>query len=321
LITGSNGLLGGFISNFLVYLNEEHSYGIKIILTSFSKKSNCDGVDITYVSQDLSNPNLNDSLSFILDNQKIDYCFYCAGYAQPFKFLKKNSETFFINTQGLHQILKKIFNNNKNAKSVFMSSAEVYATNDNTHSHKETDYISLLMDYKRNTYQLSKVTGEMISNNFRNLGYDSKSIRVSACYGPGQVSDDKRVMSDLVKKGFGNSPTINLLDDGKATRKYLHLSDFCVMLMNIAIDGKEKVYNVTGNEDITIHEMANHIGKWFNKRVRITDGDGSFAPKKVNISLNRYENEFGDIKFYKLYDGLNDYIKWFLTIGEKNETN
>ena len=31
LVTGANGLIGGFISDFLYYLNKKYSYDIKII--------------------------------------------------------------------------------------------------------------------------------------------------------------------------------------------------------------------------------------------------------------------------------------------------
>ena len=314
LVTGSNGLLGGFVSNFLKFLNEEHSYNIEIFLTSFSRTSNLkEGSNITYIQQDLSKSVLNHTglLSFILQTKKIDYCFYCAGYAQPFKFLEKTTETFFINTKGFHQVSKYIFDNNKNAKSVFVSSAEVYAHSGNDTQHLETDNINFSMDYKRNQYQLSKFAGEMISNEFRNLGYDSKSVRVSACYGPGQVSNDRRVMSDLVGKGFSESSTINLLDDGNATRKYLHLSDFCTMLMNVVIRGEKEVYNLTGDRDVSIYEMASYVGEWFCKKVNKGNGEGSFAPKKVNISIQRYIDEFGNIEFYRFDEGLRDYIHWY----------
>ena len=32
LITGANGLIGGFLTDFFIYLNEEHSYNVNLIL-------------------------------------------------------------------------------------------------------------------------------------------------------------------------------------------------------------------------------------------------------------------------------------------------
>ena len=37
----------------------------------------------------------------------------------------------------------------------------------------------------------------------------------------------------------------------------------------------------------------------------------SSAPKKVSISLDRYENEFGDFEFTRFEDGMNNYLNWY----------
>ena len=59
LITGANGLIGGFIADFLHYLNIEHDYNIKIILTSLSKTPKrlehlLDKDDVLYLPIDLA---------------------------------------------------------------------------------------------------------------------------------------------------------------------------------------------------------------------------------------------------------------------------
>jgi len=84
LITGANGLIGGFLSDFFVYLNDEHDFNCQLVLTSLSNnpKRLSDILyrnDVTYHSKDLT----TNAWFF----EKIDYCFYCAGYAQPGKFL------------------------------------------------------------------------------------------------------------------------------------------------------------------------------------------------------------------------------------------
>ena len=51
---------------------------------------------VNYIQKDLS---IADWSNF---NEKIDYCFYCAGYAQPGKFLSNPSKTFSLNTIGVN---------------------------------------------------------------------------------------------------------------------------------------------------------------------------------------------------------------------------
>ena len=322
MITGANGLIGGFIADFLHYLNVEHDYNIKIILTSLSKNPKrlehlLDKDNVVYISKDLTE---DSSIDF---HQKVDYCFYCAGYAQPGKFLSNPSKTFSLNVDGLRYTLENIFNNNEKAKAIYISSSEVYALNDNSEPHREDDILNLSLSHKRIPYILGKVSGEYQVNIFRDLGFDVKSARVSSCYGPGHVMDDSRVMSDLTRKGMEND-TINLFDDGSSFRKYQHISDCCIMLFNILFNGKNEVYNVGGKEEITIYDMAKIIGDKFNKEVvkgKVNNEVASSAPKKVSISLDRYETEFDEFNFMSFRDGMKNYLNWYVGVYRKYNDN
>ncbi len=312
LITGANGLIGGFLSDFFHYLNTQHSYDIKIILTSLSKnpkriKHLINENNIEYHSQDLSI-----GLSV---NKKIDYCFYCAGYAQPSKFLSDTTTTFFLNTSGVHKTFGDIYNKNKNARCIFLSSSEIYAMNETDSSHKETDLINVSLEHKRNSYIFGKIGGEMIVNDFINSGLDAVSARVSLCYGPGHLYDDARVMSDITRKAMSDIQTIKLFDDGSALRRYLHISDFIIMLLNISLYGKSSVYNIGGKEEVSIFEMASHIGKFFSKDIEKGVSDNKVsqsAPKRVWVSLERYKQEFGETNFLSFANGIDTYLKWFV---------
>ena len=132
-------------------------------------------------------------------NIKIDYCFYCAGYAQPGKFLSNPSKTFSLNVNGLSRIFNKVFSDNKKAKAVYISSSEIYILNDDSESHRETDLLNVSLTHKRIPYILGKISGEYNVNIIRDLGYNVKSARASLCYGPGLVMGDSRVMSDLTR--------------------------------------------------------------------------------------------------------------------------
>ena len=323
LITGANGMIGGFIADFLHYLNVEHDYNIKIILTSLSEKPKrlehlLDNDNVLYLPIDLADEKaeirfFEKGLPLYRDI-KIDYCFYCAGYAQPGKFLSNPSKTYTLNVNGLSRIFNRVFSDNKKAKAIYISSSEVYALNDNSEPHREEDFLNISLSHKRIPYILGKVSGEYQVNIFRDLGFDAKSARVSLCYGPGHVMDDSRVMSDLTRKGMEND-TINLFDDGSSFRKYQHISDCCIMLFNILLDGKNDVYNVGGKEEVTIYDMAKIIGNQFNKEVikgKVNNEVASSAPKKVSISLDRYETEFDKFNFMSFRDGMENYLNWYI---------
>ena len=312
LITGANGLIGGFLTDFFCHLNESYNYNMTLVLTSLSDKPErlvhlLDYSYVNYIQKDLS---IADWSNF---NEKIDYCFYCAGYAQPGKFLSNPSKTFSLNTIGVNNTFENIFKNNKTAKCLFISSSEVYVSNENKKPHHETDTINLILNHKRNSYIMGKLSGEFYTNCFKKLGFDAKSARVSLCYGPGHVFGDSRVMSDLVKKAMRND-YIQLFDDGISYRKYQNISDCCIMLFNILLNGEQEVYNVGGKEETTIYDMAKMIGNKFNKEVKkgkINNDISNSAPKKVSLSLNRYEEEFNKFDFMSFKDGIENYLNWY----------
>ena len=314
-ITGANGLIGGMLSDYFHFLNEKYNYNIKLILSSRSEKESASRIaDIinapltAYISKNLS-LNINwDELS----NIEIDYCFYCAGYAQPAKFISQPMETLNINTNSLYSTLNAVLKTNKKAKCIYLSSSEIYSSNTNS-IYEESNLITFNHHNNRNFYILGKLNGESIVNNFRNLGYNVISARVSLCFGPGVLNDDSRVITDLVRKGLTSSE-IKLFDSGKAIRKYIYLSDFCVMLFNVIENGKHEVYNIGGVEEMTIFDMATIIGNVLNKPVKLgleNNITTKSAPDKVTMSLNRYHEEFGDRAFMPVITCIEYFVDWY----------
>ena len=84
--------------------------------------------------------------------------------------------------------------------------------------------------------------------------------------------------------------------------------------VNILLKGKQEVYNVGGKEETTIYNMAKIIGDRFDKKIvkgKVNNEVASSAPKKVSISLDRYEDEFGDFEFTTFKDGMKNYLDWY----------
>ena len=310
LITGANGLIGGALAEFFVHLNEKYNYNIKLYLTSLSKnperiKYLISKKDVHYFSMDLSKDNKITGI--------FNYCFYCSGYAQPAKFLDKPIETLNLNVMGLYNTLDNLYSLNPHAKCVYLSSSEIYSGNKKTGAHKENDSIIIDPFNKRNFYILGKLGGENVINFFREKKYNAISARVSLCYGPGVLKDDNRVLSDLVRKGLYED-NIKLFDDGSATRRYLHISDFIKMILKISLDGTQPIYNVCGEEENTIFGLATIIGNYLNKKVVKGETNhivSKTAPKIVWNSLDLYNKEFDKIKFKPFKKGVEEFIEWY----------
>lgn len=318
LITGANGLIGGMLADFFYYLIKEKKYNINLILSSKSLKSKAarlkhilkDKLDnIKYISCDLSKHQTWGSLK----NIKIDYCFYNAGYATPLKFISHSIDTLNINTVGLNSTLDFVLKNNPSAKCLYVSSAEIYSNSESLYPHQETDIISFDFKHKRNFYKLGKLGGELIINQYKDKGYKVSSLRTSICYGPGILNDDNRVLTDLVRKAI-NENKIELLDDGSASRYYLHISDVCKVILNIIDKGEHNVYNISGKKELTIYEIATIIADYL--KVPVMKGDNksdvrTLVSQKVYLSLDRYEKEFGVSNLKDIQLGIIEFIEWY----------
>ena len=227
--------------------------------------------------------------------------------------------TLLLNSYGVSNTFESVFSN-PTATCIYLSSSEIYAASDKQAAHTELDNISIDLNNKRNFYILGKVNGELIVNNLRNLGYNAISARVSLCYGPGVLEDDSRVLSELVQKALDPNDTIQLIDDGSAIRRYLHVSDFTLMLLNITLNGTQPVYNICGEEECTIYELAKIIGSSVNKEIIKGKSNNIIsisAPTIVWNSLERYKNEFGSFQLKSIDDGVNEFIAWYNTILNK----
>ena len=93
------------------------------------------------------------------------------------------------------------------------------------------------------------------------------------------------------------------------------------MLLNIALNGTLNVYNICGEEECTIYELAEIIGSTVNKEIikgKSNNAVSVSAPTIVWNSLDRYKNEFGSFQLKSIKDGVVEFITWYNTILNKD---
>ena len=325
MVTGANGLLGGFTSDFISYLNDYHDFNVKLNLTSLSHRDNAARIShlldkeyVTYFSWDLKKSLPEDQMP------NVDFVFFMSGYGQPKKFISNKTSTIFLNTVGLNSLIE-FYKKKPGTKILYVSSSETYGDPDESQMPiKESCNGNYSVESNRACYITSKRLGEVICFDHMQNSNNVKIVvaRVALTYGPGTLTSDDRVLQNFIVNGQRNGK-IQLLDDGSAIRNCLYITDCLEMMLNITLCGNQKVYNIGGeHEQVTIFELASIVADEI--KVEVIKGESAkaeeikFAPKRVILSLDRYNTEFGPLKDpVKLRSGVKNVVSWYNRLGEK----
>ena len=302
LITGASGLIGIYMLSCL----KEASKKINIKIYAWIKN------DIDPIHEEIFNNceiiqhDITDQ-SFYNTLPNFDYIIHSAGYGQPTKFTQDKVKTIMLNTISTNSLINKL---NCNGKFLFISTSEVY-NGLNIESVTETDIGTTNTNDPRSCYIDSKRCGESICYSYIENGIDIKIVRLSLTYGPGTKFGDTRVLNSLIQKGLTHQ-SIQLQDDGSAIRTLCYITDVIEMFWNILFFGKHRIYNVGGMNKTSILDLAKKVGEFTNKMIIVPEKTQELkgSPKLVNISLNRYLNEFKKTYFVDLNCGLKKTIEW-----------
>jgi len=307
LITGASGLVGFYLTQCVKRLQNELNISIYLSYKNSIPEYLKEYYNFPYteIKEDIT--------TIELKSRYFDVIIHSSGYAQPMKFLNDSLTTIKINTNATINLLDAL---TPNGKFLFVSTSEVYNGNDSLNI-TEDQIGTTTPSHSRACYIESKRCGEAICHSYIASGYNIKIARLSLAYGPFTKLGDLRVLNSLIDKGLNNE-VIELMDDGSAIRTYCYMTDVIEMFWNILLHGKDTTYNVSGFSNSSIKELADNIGIKLNKKVIVPSLSNSLAgsPKIVNISSEKYINEFNKKEFISIDEGLGNVIEWMKYINQ-----
>ena len=307
LITGASGLVGFYLAQCIKKLQNELNIDLYLSYKNSIPNYLKEYYDFPYteIKEDIT--------SIKLEPKFFDIIIHSSGYAQPMKFLSDSLTTIKINTHATINLLDSL---KSDGKFLFVSTSELYSGNDNFNID-ESQIGTSTPSHSRACYIESKRCGEAICHSYITLGYDVKIARLSLAYGPFTKLGDLRVLNSIIDKGLNND-TIELMDDGSALRTYCYITDVVEMFWNILLHGSEITYNVSGFSNISIKELAENVGSKLNTKVITpTSLNGlTGSPKIVNISSEKYINEFNKQDFVDMEHGMKNVIEWMKYINQ-----
>ncbi len=315
ILTGASGLVGSYLLACLCLLSTSKRFKIKINLLIHSDLPEFIAPLIRRMDCNIYQGDITSS-NFCKTLPMSDYIIHAAGYGQPGKFMENPIKTIQINTTATLDLFEHL---NKDGSFLFLSSSEVYSGLLNS-PFNESQIGNTNTNHPRASYIEGKRIGETICNEYRKLGINAKSARLSLAYGPGTKQHDKRVLNNFIEKALSYGK-IEMLDQGEARRTYCYITDAVELLWGILLFGKDAVYNVGGESRITIAELAKLIAKETGASMVFPkkSSDLMGAPDDVYLDLTKVKQEFDKHQFISLEDGIKTTINWQRNLYNKTQ--
>lgn len=273
IITGPGGLLGGYIVEMLMYLNNH----------IFNNPCKIIGI-IRRLSDRLLRFREHKwfSYTFLVDDvaEYPNFIVHAAGRSAPSSFIADPIGTIDANIILLNEVLAELRSDDLESIAYF-SSSEIYGNPDplwipTTEARPGSTY-SLGV---RGCYTESKRCGEALCRAY----YDKyqmpvKIFRPMLVYGPGLSINDGRVMAEFMKQGIGGKPIV-MRGNPDAKRSYCYITDAMIFFWKIFLyDRNGEAFNLgNGRDMVTIRELAQMV----HEICGITEGPTQVSMTKDN---------------------------------------
>ena len=319
MILGANGLIAKYFVYFLMYLNEEKNYNIKVIASArnLSKAQNnfqdyLNNSNFELLEQDVCNP--------ITYEGNVDYIIHAAGAASPNFIVNDPIGIIKANTLGTINVLE--FAKSKNISNIlFTSTREIYGKIPENITLIDEDIIGSIDTLEsRSCYPESKRVAETIFKAYYNqCGVPFTIARIAHTYGPTmEIKNDGRVMADFISCVVNNKD-ITLNSDGTAIRSFCYITDTICGMIKILLYGKiGDAYNLSNEtEPYPIKETAKMLTELFpEKNLKVVlNANGNFAGgyskvKLIQMNTKKLES-LGWQPQIKLLDGMKNTVLYF----------
>ncbi|MBR2840104.1 NAD-dependent epimerase/dehydratase family protein [Candidatus Saccharibacteria bacterium] len=256
-ITGANGLIGSFLIDVLMYLNEKHDLNITVIANSRSKEK-LESKFPNYVFNPLFKCYIGDINQPIRYDGVADYIVNCASNTHPLQYAKDPIGTIMTNIQGTANVLDFAANRGV-PKVIFLSSVEIYGENRyGVKRFKEDEMGYIDCNSLRAGYNEAKRCGEALCQAYiEQKGLDVSVLRLPRIYGPTMKMDDSKVLSQFIKKAVAGEDIV-LKSEGEQFFSYLYVADAVAGILRCLVTGRNgEVYNL-GNikSDVRLKDLA-----------------------------------------------------------------
>ena len=187
---------------------------------------------------------------------------------------------------------------------VYASTIWVYSDTESVEVDEST-----LLPPPSHLYTSTKLAGELYCRSYQELyGIDYTILRFGIPYGP--RAREAAVIPAFVNKALAGEP-LTLAGDGLQSRRFVYVEDLADgVALGLSEVARNRVYNLTSNEDITIKQIAETVQELVGNTeiVYKPARPGDFGSKIV--ASVRAREELGWTASTPFHDGVRRYVDW-----------
>ena len=265
LISGSTGLLGIFLIDVLMRLNEKGA-NITIFALGRSKEKAIKRLG-EYRNDCHFQFIVHEATESLKELPNTDYIIPLASNTHPLAYSQYPIETININVKGAEEALKKAFDNG--ATVLYPSTVEIYGNSKDTAKFVETFTGELSLETSRSCYTESKRLSEALSQSYRaEKGVRVKIVRLSRVFGPTMLMCDSKASSQFIKKAL-RKENIVLKSKGEQQFSYTYAADAVGAMLHVLLHGVEgAAYNIANETcNVRLKDFAKLCADWAGKEV------------------------------------------------------
>ena len=295
LITGASGLIGSYLIDVLMYMNNNNGlnvniYGVgrnqELAQERFEKYLKSDF--FKFIAADINETVVN------FFPKEVDYIIHAASNTHPVAYASDPVGTIATNVIGTKNILDYAIKA-QTSKVAFISSVERYGENRGDTELFDEEYVGYInSNTLRAGYPESKRCGEALCQAYiKKYGLNVVIPIVARTFGPTMLKNDSKAISQFIKNAC-NGENIVLKSEGTQFYSYTYVSDVIMGILYVLLNGQNgEAYNICGEDyDITLRELATLIANYCGTKVvfeipNATEKEGFSKATKARLDYSK----------------------------------
>lgn len=236
-------------------------------------------------------------LKELIPSVKIDILIHCAAICKINKTIEKPGLAF-KNVEDIHIVLEFCRKNNIK-KIIYFSSSRV-------------------LNKEKNPYTASKIYGEELCKAYKDCyDVDYIIIRPSTVYGP-VLDRTKRLMHIFIVNALQNKDLVVFGHPETKTLDFTYVEDFVDGVMLTLSHNWNEEYNISGNEEFKVYDLAKFIIEETESKSKIVVKDAEIAqPQQVKADISKIK-KMGYNPKVSLKEGVRMNIEFYRKLLSEN---